>query len=68
MFIPFRYDTVIAFFLENGLKVNQKPLDNSGFVLTKIAKYTFSDPPVEILTLLLKYGLDPNYTDDKNYR
>ena len=68
MIIISRYDLIIDIFLENGLSIQENPLNDSIIVLTKIAKYTLADPPVEILSALLKYQGDPNYCEQKKYR
>lgn len=36
--------------------------------VTKISKYTVNDPPVEVLSLLLKYGADVNYVEKAKFR
>lgn len=63
-----RFDEVVEFFLKNGISVKDKPLDESIMTLTKISKWTVNDPPVEVLSLLLKYGADPNYIESGKFR
>ena len=63
-----RYQDVVEFFLKNGISVKDKPLDESIMTLTKVSKWTVNDPPVEVLSLLLKYGADVNYIESGKFR
>eukprot|EP01017_Pseudomicrothorax_dubius_P029292 TRINITY_DN3547_c0_g1_i2.p1 TRINITY_DN3547_c0_g1~~TRINITY_DN3547_c0_g1_i2.p1 ORF type:complete len:216 (-),score=47.52 TRINITY_DN3547_c0_g1_i2:113-709(-) len=63
-----KYPDVIEFFLKNGLSL-QEDFEEAIITITKIAKYSLSDPPVDVLRILIKYGANVNQiSSSKSFR
>lgn len=59
---------MVKYFLENGLNILDDNFKDCLLILCRVSKFIASDPPVELMDLLLSYGADANYCDRDNFK